>query len=161
MRRRRCVQAVVRVRLRPGELAVAILLGRRHQEDRSQGQRLTRTGYALGLVNVARIHFAFVQGSVVERLRLQPYVSGGQNEGKGGQGGRVQSCDRGERYRPSHGTGARIVSVQENGLLITALLTFVAFIATGIGLHFLRSASRTTVTAVIAVAPINFRVRVQ
>lgn len=58
MRRRRSVEAVMRVRLRPGQLAVAILLRRSHQKDRSQGQGLTGTSYALSFVHVARIYLA-------------------------------------------------------------------------------------------------------
>lgn len=54
----------------------------------------------------------FVQGSVVERFRLQSHVSRGQNEGKGGQSGRVQSRDRSERDCPSHSAGTGIVSIK-------------------------------------------------
>lgn len=63
VRRRWCVEAVVRVRLRPGELAVSVLFRRRYQEDWPQRQGFTRARYTLRLIDIARIHLAYEQAT--------------------------------------------------------------------------------------------------
>lgn len=74
VRRGRRVEAVVGVRLRPGELAVAVLLWWSHQENRPQGQRLAGAGYALRLVHVTWVHLAWNERQVDRRGLLQVLI---------------------------------------------------------------------------------------
>lgn len=57
MRLGRTEQAVMRVRFCTRQLAVTILIGRCHQENRPQGQRFARTGDTLRFIDVSRIDF--------------------------------------------------------------------------------------------------------